>query len=144
MPDVTPRLRKRIVDALVQCGMTKKDATICEKSIYANFPSDYCIVAYEKIGQLKSGTPSQHVLQDIKKKIKGWGSHVYNPIKNTYENRIFQDNTKIKPVKGMYKCKNKECGSDEFYIWNETRRSGDEGQATIRQCSKCGKRGREN
>lgn len=110
-----------------------------EKELYNKCSSkeNYIDMAYDKIGELS--IRDDKILK--KDEGYGWEAPHYEPYKSQYERKIFQSNLKIDPIKGMYTCHS--CKSDEFYIWLEQRNSGDEGMTTVRQCSKCGKRGKE-
>lgn len=133
--------RKLIVDALVNNGLDQTTAVNYEKSIHSvsKSISAYTSLAYEKVGEILSGNPKIAI-----ENTDQWSSCVYEKEREKYETSVLQSNVKIKPVKGLYKCKNRKCGSDEFYITLEQRRGGDEGMTTVRQCARCGKRGTES
>ena len=106
----------------------------------------YTTAAFEKVGHLleaKNDTARDLVLKDIEKGVEGRDSVVFDEQKYTYDR--FMDRAVLKPtaVKGVHVCKDKQCGSDEFYIWSSQDRSGDEGMTHRRQCARCGKRGKE-
>jgi DNA-directed RNA polymerase subunit M/transcription elongation factor TFIIS len=148
-PKVDQKTRAIAIDALVKSGLTKQAASDYEKGIVGvcDDTADYTTMVYERIGELrvcKSKQERDVILKDIKGGAKGWDSCMYSEAKQKHVTSILQSNTKIKAIKGMYKCNKKGCGSDEFYMWSEQRRSSDEGMSVVRQCSKCGKRGVES
>ena len=100
--------------------------------------------AYEKVGQLmcvKNEKEENDIIEDIKNNKIGFESCIYKNYKEKHESMIDKSQERPKAVKGIYKCKQKGCGSDEFYIWSEQKRSADEGMSQMRMCKLCGKRG---
>jgi DNA-directed RNA polymerase subunit M/transcription elongation factor TFIIS len=101
--------------------------------------------AFEKVGELivaeKKGREDT-ILNDIKNNSLGWDSQAFIEQKNSYEKIMNKSVQKPIPVKGMYVCKDKECGSDLFYTWSLQTRSQDEPATLFRECAQCGKRGR--
>jgi len=143
------KARKLVVSTLIAGGLNKPSAENYEKAIYMRYPDeeDYISIVYDKIGQLRSAgdrVEREKILNDIKNKIESWDACVYVTSKEKYEASLDTSKERTKPIKGMYKCKEKECGSDEFYVWQEQRRRSDEAATIMRQCAKCGKRGKEN
>ena len=149
-------LRKLATDTLVdEVKLAHAAAVNYEKAIYgmcsriddgAATTKTYTTIFYDKIGQLKTAKDRAHrekILVDIRGDVEGWDSCVYEENLASYNSSMDRSVLKPKAVKGMYKCKVKDCGSDEFYVWQEQRRSADEGMSTMRQCFKCGKRGKE-
>lgn len=49
--------------------------------------------------------------------------------------QIKEDNLRPQSTKGLFICKH--CKGDNFTVWQEQRRGGDEGMTTIAQCDKC-------
>jgi len=147
--------RNSVVEVLVETGgLNRPSAENYEKAIYnmscrkAAKPSKeiYTRIAYDKLGQLvcaKDRVEREKILADIRKDVDEWDACVYSDQLATYTASMDRSVLKPKAIKGLYKCKDKECGSDEFYVWNEQRRSADEGASVMRQCAKCGKRGKE-
>lgn len=149
--------RSSIVSTLMStASLNKPSAENYEKAIYGmagrtdekDPPSKetYARIAYDKVGQLvaaKDRTMREKILADLKKDVEGWDSASYAEQLASYNATMDRSVLKPKAVKGLYKCKEKECGSDEFYVWQEQRRSADEGMSVMRQCAKCGKRGKE-
>jgi DNA-directed RNA polymerase subunit M/transcription elongation factor TFIIS len=119
---------------------------ICKKSNLS-----YDEIAYEKVGQISTNPDSiEQVITDVKNIAIGYDSCVYEEYYNDYMRKLDKSQQKPTPTKGVYVCKNKHaitgkiCGSDEFYVWSKQTRSADEGMTIMRECAKCGKRGREN
>ena len=108
----------------------------------------YKRVAYEKVGQIMACKDEERVdeiVEDIKCGAISWSSCVYTAQKEAYERAINKSIQKPTAIKGTYVCQPpKGCGSDEFYIWKLQVRGGDEGTTTYRECSVCGRRGKED
>ena len=87
--------------------------------------------AYDKIGCLLIGGDEN----DDK-----WSAPSFNKYKKEeqyIEDRILNTNN---TQTGMYKCKDKSCGSLNCTIYQEQTRRADEGMTTFIKCRKCGKR----
>lgn len=146
-------LRASIITTLMCTGkLNKPSAENYEKAVYAmaermdGTKETYARIAYDKVGQLisaKDRTEREQILADIRKDVDGWDACVYKKQLENYNASMDRSVLKPKAIKGLYKCKDKECNSDEFYVWNEQRRSSDEGATVMRQCARCGKRGKE-
>ena len=149
-------LRSTIVSTLVDSGgLNKPSAENYEKAIYAmcvRLEKDpptretYSRIAYDKVGQIvsaKDRPAREKIIADMRNDVEGWDACVYDTQRATYNALMDRSVLKPKAIKGLYKCKDKECQSDEFYVWQEQRRSGDEAMSTLRQCAVCGKRGKE-
>ena len=148
-------LRASIVDALVSGGLNKPSAENYEKAIYASSgkenggtptKEDYAALAYDKVGQLlkaKDRAEREKILADIRTGVVSWDACVYDTQRKAYNAAMDRSVLKPKAVKGLYKCKNKECGGDEFYTWSQQTKSSDEGMSHFRQCARCGQRGKE-
>jgi len=112
---------------------------------------DYSAIAYERIGQLinaETEVDRNIILVDMQGDTDSsgpvsWYSCVYDEHKEKHQASIDRSQQRPKPVKGMYVCKDPSCKSDEFYVWSAQTRSSDEGMTHFRQCSRCGKRGKE-
>jgi len=148
--------RRSVVRALMKV-VGPKSAENYEKAIYdmcsrvaekdeVECDAVYASLSYEKVGQFvasRSREEREAVFADIRGDVCGWKSAIYKP---QYENKmrlLKRSREKPKAVKGDRKCKAKGCDSDEFYVWSQQTRSGDEGMTHYFQCAKCGKRGRE-
>jgi|WetSurMetagenome_2_1015567.scaffolds.fasta_scaffold209283_2 DNA-directed RNA polymerase subunit M/transcription elongation factor TFIIS len=142
------QLRSKVVAQLTYV-VDRPIAVKYEKAIYdmsMRSDRDYTSLAYEKVGQLQNAntkTDRLSILKDINNNVDGFDSCVYGECYTNYAERLNKTQEKPKAVKGMYKCKEKGCGSDEFYVWSQQTRGGDEGMTIFRQCQKCGKRGKE-
>ena len=106
----------------------------------------YTTAAFEKVGHLleaKDDASRDLVVKDIEKGVEGRDSVVFARQKFVYDK--FMDRSVLKPVavKGVYLCKFKGCGSDEFYTWSLQTKSSDEPMTLFRECARCGKRGKE-
>lgn len=151
------KIRESTVNTLVSAGgLNKPSAENYEKAIYGLScrlntngqwsKETYVKIAFDKLGQLitaKDRTAREKILSDIRSDVVGWDACAYDTQRDAYN--AATDRSVLKPtaVKGLYKCKNKDCGSDEFYVWSQQTRSCDEAATNFRQCAKCGKRGRE-
>lgn len=147
-------IRKSCISSLESFFSPKESAKI-EKILFdaanmhhgdENIEEFYLRFSYEKIGQLASNTSTenvQRILKDSEEGIEGWKSAFYQHYKTQYLYKL--DTTMKKPasIKGIYKCKEKDCNSDEFYVWSQQTRSGDEGMTQFRKCAICGKRKKE-
>ena len=149
-------LRAKVVGVLVDAGgLNKPSAENYEKAIYAFCERQskgkvtvdgYRRLAYDKLGQLieaNNREEREQILKDIRNNVEGWDACVYSKQLEAYTMSMDRSVMKPKAVKGLHKCKEKNCGSDEFYIWSAQTRSSDEGMTHFRQCAKCGKRGKE-
>ena len=151
--------RAATVDSFLK-HFPKEKAVVYEKAIFnvASLAADgempdvdmYASIAYERIFQLVTAsneTDRLVILVDMQADPGtsgvSWDSCVYDDHKEKYQASIDRSQQRPKPVKGLHVCKNPRCGSDEFYVWSLQTRSSDEGMTNFRQCSKCGKRGRE-
>jgi DNA-directed RNA polymerase subunit M/transcription elongation factor TFIIS len=127
-----------------------------EKAIYdlalnvsledTNLEEIYIKIAYDKMGQIVESNKSvKEILKDIRDKSLNWDASYYSIYKQSFMDKIKQSNIKATAVKGIYVCKNRDpkCTNDEFYIWTQQTRAADEGMTVFRQCTKCGKRGKE-
>lgn len=106
----------------------------------------YPVIAYDKLGQIvvaKTSLERHKILNDLKNAVEDWDSCVYNSPRSEYNRMMDRSIQKPKAVKGVYVCKQKNCGSDEFYVWSQQTRSSDEGMSQMRQCAHCGKRRKE-
>jgi len=106
----------------------------------------YATEAFEKVGHIleaKDEAGRDLVLKDISECVEGRECIVFARQKFVYDK--FMDRSVLKPVavKGVYLCKFKGCGSDEFYTWSLQTKSSDEPMTLFRECARCGKRGKE-
>lgn len=103
----------------------------------------YNKIAFEKIGHIMQTKDIEKVLNDIENNKVGWESSVFSKQLVVYERMLDRSVLKPTAVKGVYLCKEKGCGSDEFYTWSQQTRSCDEGSTAFRECARCGKRGKQ-
>jgi len=149
-------LRKLATDTLVdEVNLTPVAAVNYEKAIYgmcsriddgAATTKTYITIFYDKMGQLKTAKDRAHrekILVDIRGDVEGWDACVYAENLATYNSSMDRSVLKPTAVKGLHKCRVRDCGSDEFYIWSAQTKASDEGMTNFRQCAKCGKRGKE-
>jgi DNA-directed RNA polymerase subunit M/transcription elongation factor TFIIS len=148
-------LRESIIEVLVDGGLNKPSAENYEKAMYdasgridGGTPTKdtYSKFAYDKVGQLrgaKDRTEREKILSDIRKDVEGWDACVYEDQRKAHRSAMDVSVLKPKAVKGLYKCKNPDCKSDEFYTWSLQVNSSDEGMRHFRACAKCGQRGKE-
>ncbi len=146
--------RSSIRNVLEKTGkMTPKDSRKIEKSIYdmcVNLTKEYeedsiddmyNKFAYEKVGEIIHHPDKQKsILDDIKNKVIYWDSVVYEEIRVKERRNIVDQAAGIKVRKGEFKCRKKDCGSDECYYVQSQTRSSDEGLSTYVFCTKCGGR----
>lgn len=148
--------RANIVSTLISAGrLNEPSAKNYEKAVFemtsrldGGTPSKetYARVAYDKVGQLvnaKDREEREKILADMKRDVDGWDACVYENQLSMYNASMDRSVLKPRAVKGLYKCREKDCGSEEFYVWQEQRRSSDEGATVMRQCFRCGRRGKE-
>lgn len=121
----------------------KSTALELAKSLSEYEPEDRAKALYEILGKLAENKDKMEEICS-EDPLEEWDSCVYSEIDDEYKKSIDKSIAKPKAIKGAYKCKVKGCGSDEFYVWQEQRRSADEGATVMRQCAVCGKRGKEN
>lgn len=103
----------------------------------------YSREAYEKLGCIfdaETSTEKKKVFQDIKKCRLRWESCNYDD----FRRRRDIDNTQLtdgmKVEKGEFKCRKKDCKSNECYFYQVQTRSGDEGMTNYVVCTKCSSR----
>ena len=104
----------------------------------------YREVVYEKIGHIMTLSDDAEQLQSIFQDVDtSYMTSAYDQYQKTRCQELRKINTKVESVKGLYKCKEPNCKGDEFIIWSEQNRSGDEGMTHYRKCVRCGKRKKE-
>lgn len=105
----------------------------------------YPEVAFDKVGQLMVATAVERtkILNDLKNTVEDWDSCVYFEQQTEYNKCMNRAVEKPTAVKGVYKCNNKGCKSDDFYMWSVQTKSGDEGMTQYRRCAICGKQKKE-
>ena len=94
----------------------------------------YCGVLFEKLGELSKGTPFDTIIRDLTEKRLGWDSTFYSQIPLSAE----PTDVAVRVEKGTFKCRNKDCQSDECYFTQVQTRSLDEGGTVYVICTKCG------
>jgi DNA-directed RNA polymerase subunit M/transcription elongation factor TFIIS len=136
---------RKIIRKYLRKFFSKEESEKYEDDIYKSCGSIlYTSYAYEKIGQLVQYKDDKKMIKKILKDNNiDWNSCIYDQQKKDNNKILDIMMTKPKASKGIYKCRNKECDSDEFFIFQFQTRSGDEGMTTYRQCIKCGKRKKE-
>jgi DNA-directed RNA polymerase subunit M/transcription elongation factor TFIIS len=102
----------------------------------------YLDIAMEKIALADEGATAAIVKKELSDVVCGWESCIFEKSRQKQQESFSRQLFKPTAIKGLYVCKDRECGSDEFFIWQLQTRSGDEGTTEYRQCAKCGKRGK--
>lgn len=127
-------------EALYAAAVKKSKITkISKNKVYAE-------LSYEKLGQImeaKTKAERKLIMDEINKGVNEWESNFYSEQKEIYKKLMDKSVAKPKAVKGIHRCKERGCDSDEFYVWAQQDRSGDEASSQYRQCAKCGKRRKE-
>lgn len=142
-------LSKKIADASAVDNYEKEIYDMCVKLAKqrgVKVGKIYSDTAFEKVGHLleaKDDAARDLILKEISDGVEGRDCVVFARQKFVYDK--FMDRSILKPVavKGVYVCKDKQCGSDEFYTWSLQTKSSDEPMTLFRECSRCGKRGKE-
>lgn len=150
--------QRKIAKTILEKNLRTDDADEIENAIYdmckklcknkgLKVTDEYPSLAYEKIGDFLAKAKNisdDEIFLDLKNNIQGYDSSAFK--QESFDYKRFMDRSVQKPtaVKGLYTCKAKGCGSDEFYTWSAQTRSNDEGATIYRQCSHCGKRGKES
>ena len=101
--------------------------------------------AFEKVGCLISTSNHKDqikVLHDIKKCVLNWDSCNYDEFRRRKDHDQHAEGIKVE--KGEFRCRNKDCKSNECYFYQQQDRSGDEGATTYVVCTKCSTRYRFN
>jgi DNA-directed RNA polymerase subunit M/transcription elongation factor TFIIS len=128
-------------DVLYNAALKKSKATKMPKN------KIYLELSYEKLGQIMVAKAKEERKAIIKEMIDGlddeWESIFYAKQKENYKKLMDKSVAKPKTVKGVYHCKEKGCGSDEFFVWQRQTKSSDEGMSNFRQCARCSKRKRD-
>jgi DNA-directed RNA polymerase subunit M/transcription elongation factor TFIIS len=130
------RYSKRIYES---CSSLLKRLKFEEDS--ETFNEKYAVLAYHYLGQLMSIEDEEEekkVIEDVSNKKIYWTSHLYID----YVEKINKDNLNFinPPVihKGLHKCRNPSCKSDQTITFMAQTRSGDEGMTGFSICTRCG------
>lgn len=154
---VLPPARQAVVDAL-ETKLGPKSSANFEERIWKmcnqlgeEYVEDtneiYGKYAYEKVGCIlaaKDRDDRAKVLNDIKGTVLDWDSHNYDEFRRRRNLDNAQIAEGVKVEKGEFKCRKKECKSNECYFYLQQDRSGDEGMTTYVVCTKCSTRYRFN
>ena len=136
-PETTDKYEEVFYNAAMK--KSKKEKTSKNKT--------YSELSYEKLGQimmLKTKQERKIIIDEINKGCGWeWSTEFYSKQKENYRKLIDKSVAKPEAIKGVYHCKEKGCGSDEFFTWTAQTRGCDEAATQFRQCAKCGKRKKE-
>jgi DNA-directed RNA polymerase subunit M/transcription elongation factor TFIIS len=101
--------------------------------------------AYQWIGELKESQNIKDTKNEILNKnlSSRWETSTYTDFKEKHRKQTLLVIEKPKLVKGVYKCRDRKCGSDMCYVFSVQTRGGDEGMTTFITCSICGLRRKE-
>lgn len=126
---------------IVEMKIWKMCEGLCEEG--EDIDEVYIRYAYEKVGcilAVKSKEARKLVLKDIKNGVIDWNSSNYDDFQRRREINNKQISEGVKVEKGEFKCRNKDCRSNECYYYQSQNRSADEGQTTYVTCTKCSAR----
>lgn len=125
-------MRKTVREELKQY-YTEKQAREIEFKIFQESNRNYREMVYDLLG--KKSLKSDLSLKDDS---SFWNSLFYQDLKDETERKILRIKIRPESTKGLYICRTKGCGSDEFYVWTAVTRSGDEGMTHFAKCKYCG------
>ena len=105
-------------------------------------PKVYNIYAYDKVGQFLSQPQLKaDILKDINNcVVADWKDCVYSKFRENEKRDTSDQISGMKVSKGVFKCKDNTCKSDECYYYTMQTSSCDESMTTYVVCSKCGNR----
>ena len=143
--------RKKIISTL-ETKFSKKVAMAYEKKIYemCNRLSDkdtlnefYTQTAYDTVGEILSCEEKEdrkNIVRNLIKNETGWDSCLYENFRNKKDIEIERVLNPPEVKKGIFKCRNKKCGSLRTWSYQLQTRSADEPMTNFITCSECGKR----
>lgn len=163
--EVVEKLRKMkvarasVVSVLIK-HFPKEKAVNYEKAIFNSAVSKivdglpdvdfYAGLAYERIAQFIGASNEMErlaIIVDMQNngatEEVAWSAAIYENHREKHDATLQRSQQRPKPVRGMHICKDPACKSDEFYMWSLQTKGGDEGMTHFRQCTRCGKRGKE-
>lgn len=122
------------------CDLLREEYVEDTDEIYGKY-------AYEKVGCILAADGRDGraaVLRDIKNVVLDWDSCNYDEFRRRRDLDNAQIAEGVKVEKGEFKCRKRECNSNECFFYQQQDRSGDEGMTTYVVCTKCSTRYRFN
>lgn len=114
------------------------------KSNGTDISDEYKTICYQRISHFLSCKDDEVdvLLQEVTDDTceNTWDSVIFDKSKKKQEKQFSVVMFKPKAIKGVHKCK---CGCDEFFMWSQQDRCGDESLTHYRQCINCGQRKKE-
>lgn len=127
--DETRRITKKQLKKYCNRKENKIERFIFQKT---KNEQEYKKIAYDILGKLS--IDKNFDIEDE----SFWESSFYRDIRDEVEKKTLRIKIKPESTKGLYKCRVKDCDSDEFYVWTAATRSGDEGMTHFARCKFCG------